>query len=188
MAWNVLATAAAAFSTRAPPQDGPSRRVSLFAVRGRLRADLDEMVEVTFTVNPRVRRIAAHDPDRLPPFEYYPRSSSARAWTFPRIWKNVSQSYSGDDRARSGREGVLSLQLPAEFVLIFDAVTHSTQFIDVKGEADPRAPEPRHGDQPGHAPNETLDLASGPPAACPGKPHQCSGDAQHASSGTTSTT
>ena len=26
---------------------------------------LDEMVEVTFTVNPRVRRIAAHDPDRL---------------------------------------------------------------------------------------------------------------------------
>ena len=27
---------------------------------------LDEMVEVTFTVSPRVRRIAAHDPDRLP--------------------------------------------------------------------------------------------------------------------------
>ena len=27
---------------------------------------LDEMVEVTFTVNPRVRRVAAHDPDRLP--------------------------------------------------------------------------------------------------------------------------
>jgi Family of unknown function (DUF5939) len=32
---------------------------------------LDEMVEVTFTISPRVRRIAAHDPDRLPPFEYY---------------------------------------------------------------------------------------------------------------------
>ena len=32
---------------------------------------LDEMVEVTFTVSPRVRRIAAHDPDTLPEAEYY---------------------------------------------------------------------------------------------------------------------
>ena len=31
---------------------------------------LDEMVEVSFTVNPRVRRIQAHDPDRLPMMEY----------------------------------------------------------------------------------------------------------------------
>src|SRR5438876_4111468 len=30
---------------------------------------LDEMVEVTFTVTPRVRRIAAHDPNALPIFE-----------------------------------------------------------------------------------------------------------------------
>src|ERR671916_478696 len=32
---------------------------------------LDEMVEVTFTVSARVRHIAAHDPNTLPPFEYY---------------------------------------------------------------------------------------------------------------------
>ena len=32
---------------------------------------LDEMVEVTFTVSPRVRRIAAHNPDELPLAEYY---------------------------------------------------------------------------------------------------------------------
>jgi hypothetical protein len=32
---------------------------------------LDEMVEVTFTLNPRVRRIAAHAPNDLPPLEYY---------------------------------------------------------------------------------------------------------------------
>ena len=31
---------------------------------------LDEMVEVTFTVTPRVRRIVAHDPDTLPLLEY----------------------------------------------------------------------------------------------------------------------
>src|SRR6478609_5608817 len=32
---------------------------------------LDNMVEVTFTVAPRVRRIAAHNPDELPTHEYY---------------------------------------------------------------------------------------------------------------------
>ena len=32
---------------------------------------LDEIVEVTFTVSRRVRRIAAHDPDELPFNEYF---------------------------------------------------------------------------------------------------------------------
>ena len=32
---------------------------------------LDEMVEVTFTVSPRVRKIAAHTPHELPLGEYY---------------------------------------------------------------------------------------------------------------------
>ena len=32
---------------------------------------LDEMVEVTFTVSPQVRRIAAHDPNTLPIWDYY---------------------------------------------------------------------------------------------------------------------
>jgi hypothetical protein len=32
---------------------------------------LDEMVEVVFTVSPRVRRIAAHDPHMLPFWDYY---------------------------------------------------------------------------------------------------------------------
>jgi hypothetical protein len=31
---------------------------------------LDEMIEVTFTVSPKVRRIAAHDPNTLPFWEY----------------------------------------------------------------------------------------------------------------------
>jgi len=31
---------------------------------------LDEMIEVTFTVSPRLRRIAAHDPNQLPIWEY----------------------------------------------------------------------------------------------------------------------
>src|SRR5947199_685304 len=34
-------------------------------------ASVDEQVEVAFTVSPRVRRIAAHDRNSLPPWEYY---------------------------------------------------------------------------------------------------------------------
>src|SRR5215469_16307513 len=34
-------------------------------------ASVDEQVEVAFTVSPRVRRIAAHDPHTLPLWEYY---------------------------------------------------------------------------------------------------------------------
>ena len=33
-----------------------------------------------------------------------------------------------------GEKAVLSVQLPDEFVIVFDPVTHGTQFIDVKGE------------------------------------------------------
>ena len=44
---------------------------------------LDEMVEVTFTVSPRVRKIAAHNPDELPLVEYSARSTGAPASTFP---------------------------------------------------------------------------------------------------------
>src|SRR5215475_8109192 len=34
-------------------------------------ASVDEQVEVAFTVSPRVRRIAAHDPNTLPIWDYY---------------------------------------------------------------------------------------------------------------------
>ena len=33
-----------------------------------------------------------------------------------------------------GEKALLSIQLPAEFIMVFDPVTHATQFIDVKGE------------------------------------------------------
>ena len=33
-----------------------------------------------------------------------------------------------------GEKALLSLQLPAEFVIVMDPVTHGTQFLDVKGE------------------------------------------------------
>jgi hypothetical protein len=39
---------------------------------------LDNLVEVTFTISPRVRKIAAHSPDELPVAEYYRQCPGVR--------------------------------------------------------------------------------------------------------------
>ena len=98
---------------------------------------LDEMVEVVFTVSPRVQRIAAHDPDTLS-FADYARQiywgSGADLpddETFERLLQDIvldSVELPPSERA------ILSLQLPAQFCIVFDPVTHSAQFLDVQGE------------------------------------------------------
>ena len=97
---------------------------------------LDEMVEVTFTVARRIRRIAAHSPETLPIFEYFRQI----------FWSSGIDLQSGDLDAvldkitldalemPPGEKASLSLTLPAEFLIIFEPVTHAAQFIDVKGE------------------------------------------------------
>jgi class 3 adenylate cyclase len=124
---------------------------------------LDEMVEVTFTVSPRVRRIAAHDPDRLPPFEYYRQVFFSSGVDLPEnLEERFSRAILEMIELGPGEKAFLSLQLPPEFVIVFDAVTHSAHFIDVQG-------EPTHERQnlsmvisQGYAPNETLTLRPGP--------------------------
>ncbi|CCM75999.1 adenylate/guanylate cyclase domain-containing protein [Rhizobium mesoamericanum] len=124
---------------------------------------LDEMVEVTFTVSPRVRRIAAHDPDRLPPLEYYrqiffssgvdlPQDFEAR---FARIQLELIE-------LAPGEKAFLSLRLPAQFVIVFDAVTHSAQFIDVKGDPTDERQNLSMVISKAHALHETLTLRPGP--------------------------
>jgi Family of unknown function (DUF5939) len=46
---------------------------------------LDSLVEVTFTVSPRVRKIAAHDPDGLPAANITARFSGVRQLIFQKI-------------------------------------------------------------------------------------------------------
>src|SRR5256885_1276145 len=97
---------------------------------------LDEMVEVTFTVNPRVRRIAAHEPAGLPPAEYcrqifWSSGIDLPDDAFERMLEEVTLELI---ELPPGEKALLSLTLPAEFVIVFDPVTHTAQFIDVKGE------------------------------------------------------
>ena len=98
---------------------------------------LDEMVEVTFTVNPRVRRIAAHDPHTLPPVEYFRQIFESSGVDLPpedaldRVFDEITLE---QIELPPGEKALLSLQLPAEFVIVFDPVTHAAEFVDVKGE------------------------------------------------------
>ena len=96
---------------------------------------LDEMVEVTFTVSPRVRRIAAHDPDTLPEVEYYRQIFWSSGVDLPDTLGDSLAEFTVDSiELPPGEKAVLSVQLPNDFVIVFDPVTHGTQFIDVKGE------------------------------------------------------
>ncbi len=96
---------------------------------------LDEMVEVTFTVSPRVRRIAAHSPDTLPEVEYYRQIFWSSGVDLPETLGDSLAEFTVDSIELSpGEKAVLSVQLPDKFVIVSDPVTHSTQFLDVKGD------------------------------------------------------
>ncbi len=98
---------------------------------------LDEMVDVTFTVSPRLRRIGAHTPDQLPLGEYYRQMYWGSGVDLPEENYNavIDEFIIDHVELAPGEKGVLSVQLPEEFIIVFEPVTHSAQFIDVKGEA-----------------------------------------------------
>ena len=124
---------------------------------------LDEMVEVTFTVSPRVRKIAAHNPEALPLSEYYRQMYWGSGVDVPdENYEAMVDDFVIDHVDLAPDEkAVLSVQLPAEFIIIFEPVTHSAQFIDVKGEPTrerqtlsltydlDHSPQPDPGDAPG---------------------------------------
>jgi len=96
---------------------------------------LDEMVEVTFTVSPRVRRITAHSPDTLSMVEYYRQIFWCSGIDLPETLGDSFAEFTVDSiELPPGEKAVLSVQLPNDFVILSDPVTHGTHFIDVKGE------------------------------------------------------
>jgi class 3 adenylate cyclase len=97
---------------------------------------VDEQVEVAFTVSPKVRRIAAHDPNTLPLWEYYKQvfwssGIDLDKTTFDALTEEVALD---SLELPAGERAVLSLQLPPQFIIAFEPVTHSAHFIDVQGE------------------------------------------------------
>src|SRR5580704_14904071 len=98
---------------------------------------LDEVVEVTFTVNPRLREIAAHHPETLPLLDYYRQLFWSSGIDLPphealaRVMEEVTLE---TVELPPGDKAILSLALPSGLAIVFDPVTHCAQFIEVKGD------------------------------------------------------
>ena len=99
-------------------------------------ASVDEQVEVASTVSPQVRRIAAHDPNSLPIWDYFKQVFwSSGVDLNEESFESLSNDVVLDALELPPREkAVLSLQLPPNFIIVFEPVTHAAQFIDVQGE------------------------------------------------------
>jgi class 3 adenylate cyclase len=99
-------------------------------------ASVDEQVEVAFTVSPRVRRIAAHDPNTLPIWEYFKQIfwSSGVDFNEESFATLANEVVLKALELPRGEKQVMNLQLPGQFIIVFEPVTHAAQFIDVQGE------------------------------------------------------
>ncbi|OAF05528.1 adenylate cyclase [Bradyrhizobium centrolobii] len=96
---------------------------------------LDNLVEVTFTVSPRVRKIAAHNAEELPLAEYYRQVFWSSAIDLPADLDGLLRELTLEAvDLPSGERAILSLQVPAGTLIVFDPVTHTAQFLEVKGE------------------------------------------------------
>ena len=125
---------------------------------------VDEQVEVAFTVSPKIRRIAAHDPNTLPVWEYYKQvfwssGIDLNKDTFPSLAEEVTLDAL---ELPAGEKAVLSLQLPQQFIIAFEPVTHSAHFIDVQGEPTKERQQLSLVYNKAHPPTGSITLRPGP--------------------------
>src|SRR6478609_4716831 len=124
---------------------------------------LDEMGEVTFTVSPQVRRIAAHDPNTLPIWEYFRQIFWSSGIDLPENFEELIDEIAIDSvELPPGERAFVSVQLPAEFVILFEPVTHAAQFLDVKGEPTRERQALMLTYNKVRAPTGTMELRPGP--------------------------
>jgi len=99
-------------------------------------ASVDQQVEAAFTVSPRVRRIAAHDPHTLPVWDYFKQVFWSSGVEFDeQSMAELTKDVVLDTRELpAGEHMTISLELPAQFIIVFEPVTHASRFIDVQGE------------------------------------------------------
>ena len=124
---------------------------------------LDEIVEVTFMVNRRARRIAAHTPDELPLAEYFRQVFWSSAIDLPEDLDQVIEEVTLDTvELPPGEKALLSLQLPAQRLFVLDPVTHLTQFLEVRGEPTRERQSLSFAFDKMLVPTETIALHPGP--------------------------
>src|SRR5258705_3242703 len=95
-------------------------------------ASVDEQVEVAFTVSPRVRRIAAHDPNSLPVWEYFKQGFwSSGVDLNKESFASLTDEVTLDTlELPAGEKATRSLQLPSDFIIVVEPGTHAAQLIE----------------------------------------------------------
>jgi class 3 adenylate cyclase len=105
---------------------------------------LDDTVEVSFAVSPRLRRIAAHSPDNLGFWDYHRQVFFGSGVVFPEpdVFDELSRKAVLEAvDLQAGERMILALQLPAQMVVIFDPVTHAAHVVETAGEPTPERRE-----------------------------------------------
>src|ERR1700726_478113 len=127
-------------------------------------ASVDEQVEVAFTVSPKIRRIAAHDPNTLPLWEYYKQVFWSSGIDLDKdSFASLTEEVTLDAlELPAGERAVLSLQLPPQFIIAFEPVTHSAHFIDVQGEPTKERQQLSLLYNKAHPPTGSIILRPGP--------------------------
>lgn len=127
-------------------------------------ASVDEQVEVAFTVSPRIRRIAAHDPGTLPLWDYFKQIFWSSGIDLNEgSFASLSEEVVLDAMELPAHEkAVMSLQLPPQFIIVFEPVTHAAQFIDVQGEPTKERQHLALTYSKAHPPTGTMTLRPGP--------------------------
>src|SRR6185295_5547213 len=81
---------------------------------------LDNLVEVTFTISPRIRKIAAHNPDGLSAAEYYRQIFWSSAINLPADLEKLLREVTLEIvDLPPGERAILSLQVPEGTVIVF---------------------------------------------------------------------
>jgi class 3 adenylate cyclase/predicted RNA-binding Zn-ribbon protein involved in translation (DUF1610 family) len=96
---------------------------------------LDDRVEVTFTVSSRVRALTAHNPDQLSTAEYFRQVTIGSHLVVPSDYEAFFEDVTLEVlELPPGERAIMSLQMAEGLYLIEDLVTHTAQFLEIKGE------------------------------------------------------
>src|ERR1043166_6942562 len=126
---------------------------------------LDDIVEVTFTISPRVRKIAAHDQETFSWTEYYRQIFLSSCVDLPddeTFEKWVKETTLSARELAAGEKVVLQLQLPEGVVDVFDPVVNMSQSIEVKGEPARKSQSLSFIMTRDHAPARDVRMRPGP--------------------------
>jgi class 3 adenylate cyclase len=136
MTWNVMCPSCAGVlsANKSLKTLNSSQYHCAFCAAG-YETSLDNLVEVSFTVSPRVRKIAAHNPDGLSLAEYYRQMFWSSAIDLPADPEKLLQEITLESvDLPPGERAILSLHVPEGTVIVFDPVTHTARFLDISGE------------------------------------------------------